>query len=133
MVNSKRLLIIAGCALVLAACAPGINEQHRTFVPAPRADQSSLLVHNNFFGEVDVYVINGSIRSRIGSVPTAGTASFRIPGTFLVRTQIQFQVDPIGPEEPFNYRPLAVNPGNDVELSVAPALQMSSYAIVVSR
>ena len=89
-------------------------------------------VRNDFFGEVDVYVVTGSLRARIGSVQAARTANFRIPHAFTVRPEIQFQVDPVGPAAPFNYRPIAVLPGSNIELSLAPALQMSSYAIVVN-
>lgn len=133
MMDTQTFLKIAGFAVALAACAPGMDEGRSTYAPAPREEQSSVSVRNDFFGEVDVYVVTGAIRARIGSVRAAQSANFRIPSTFMVRPEIQFQVDPIGPEPPFNYRPIALTPGNHVELAVAPALQMSSYAIVVSR
>ena len=133
MVNSQPLWKIAGCALALAACAPGVQDKNLAFAPAaPPTEASTVVVRNDYLGELDVYAITGSIRTRIGSISGGRTASFRIPGSLLIRPEIQFQVDPVGPVAPFSYRPIAVGPGNMIELSVAPTLQMSSYAIVVN-
>ena len=90
-------------------------------------------MHNDYAGEMDVFMMNGSIRTRIGSVAAGRTASFRIPGSLLIRPELQFQVDPVGPVGAFTYRPFAVGPGITIELSLTPALQMSSYAVLVNQ
>ena len=133
VVHSQQLWKAAGCALVLAACAPAARESAAGFMPAAPSEKSTVVVRNDYFGEMDVYVLAGATRTRLGSVPTAGTANFRIPGTFLLRTEIQFQVDPVGPVPPFTYQPLPLRAGNDFELAVAPSLGMSSYSIVVNH
>ena len=133
VVHSQQLWKAAGCALVLAACAPAAREPAAGFMPAAPSEKSTVVVRNDYFGEMDVYVVAGATRTRLGSVPTAGTANFRIPPTFLLRTEIQFQVDPVGPVAPFTYQPIQLRAGNDIELAVAPALGMSSYAIVVNH
>ena len=132
MTHAQPLWKLAVCALALAACGPAAREQDSAFLPAPPTEGSTLVVRNDYFGEVDVFALNGSIRHRIGTVAAGGTASFRIPGRLLMRPEIQFQLDPVGPIVPFTYRPIAVGPGNVIELSVAPALPMSSYAILVN-
>lgn len=131
MLFSQPRWTLAALALVLGACGPGMQEQDAGFLPAPAAEGARLFVQNDYLGDMDVFAINGSIRTRIGAVPAGGSAQFRIPASLLVRPEIQFQVDPVGPVAPFTYRPIALSPGNSVELAVAPALQMSSYAIVV--
>lgn len=133
MMHSQPLWKVAGCALVLAACAAGIEQENVAFAPAPPAEESPLIVRSDYFGEVDVYVVAGSTRARIGTVPTAGTAKLRIPRVFLARPEIQFQIDPVGPGAPFTYRPISLRPGNAIELSIAPTLQMSAYSIVLSQ
>jgi hypothetical protein len=133
VVHSQQLWKAAGCALVLAACAPAARDSGAGFMPAAPSEKSTVVVRNDYFGEMDVYIVAGATRTRLGSVPTAGTASFRIPGVLLLRTEIQFQVDPVGPVPPFTYQSFQLRPGNDVELAVAPALTMSSYSIVVNH
>jgi len=133
MVNSQPLWKLAGCALLLGACAPALQEQGSAFAPAPPAEASTVVVRNDYFGELDLYVVAGATRTRLGSIRTAETGKFRIPGAFLIRPEIQFQVDPVGPVAPFTYQPVALRAGNDIELAVAPSLGMSSYAIVVNH
>ncbi len=130
--TQSQLGRLAVCALALTACGPAVREQDTAFLPTPPADASTLVVRNDYMGELDVFALNGRIRHRIGTVAAGRIANFRIPGTLLVRPEIQFQLDPVGPIEPFTYRPIAVGPGNIIELSAAPALPMSSYAILVN-
>jgi len=133
VVHSQQLWKAALGALALAACAPGASESGAGFMPAAPSEKSTVLVRNDYMGEMDVYVVLGATRTRLGSVPTSGTANFRIPDALLQRTEIQFQVDPVGPAPPFTYQPFQLRAGNDVELAVAPALTMSSYSIVVNH
>jgi hypothetical protein len=126
----SKLWKLAGFALTLAACASGIQQNDAAFSPAPPAEASTLIVRNDYFGETDVYAVMGHTRTRIGSVGAGRTATFRLPRTLLMRSEIRFQIDPVGPVAPFTLQPISIGPGNNIELSVAPALQMSSYAIV---
>lgn len=131
--NLRPLWKIAGYALVLAACATGIERESAAFAPAPPAEESTFTVRNDYFGEVDIFIVAGNTRARIGTVSTAGTAKLRIPRVFLARSEIQFQIDPVGPVAPFTYRPISFAPGNAIELSIAPALHMSAYSIVLGH
>ena len=133
VVHSRQLWKAATCALALVACGPAAHESGAGFMPAAPSEKSTVLVRNDYLGEMDVYVVLGATRTRLGSVPTSATANFRIPNVLLQRTEIQFQVDPVGPVPPFTYQPIQLRPGNDVELAVAPALTMSSYSIVVNH
>ena len=133
MRNSQPLWKLAGCALALAACAPAVREKDVAFSPAPPAEGSTLIVRSDYLGEADIYAIMGHTRTRIGSIAAGRTANFRLPRALLMRPEIQFQIDPVGPIAPFTLQPISIGPGNVIELSVAPALPMSSYAIVVNR
>lgn len=138
MVNSQPLWKLAALALAVAACAPGIEQQDVGFLPASRAEdvavqEFSLVVRNDYLGEVNVYAIAGSTRTRIGAVPAGSTAQLRIPRAFQFRPELLLQLDPVGPVEPFTYRPIAANPGTLIEFAIAPALEMSSHAILSRR
>jgi hypothetical protein len=133
MVCSKRLYKIAACALTLAACVSSIPEEEVSFAPGQAVEAPRLVVRSDYFGDLDIYAITGATRMRIGAVSTGRTVNFRLPRTLLTRLEIQFQIDPVGPVAPFTYRPIAFGPRNVIELSIAPTLQMSSYAIVVNQ
>jgi hypothetical protein len=133
MVYRQSQCKLAACLVALVACAPGTQPQNLDFHPAPATEESRVVVRNDYFGEVDVYAVAGSTRTRIGSVRTGATANLTIPRSLAMRAEIQFQLDPVGPVRPFTYLPISLTPGNVVELSVMPALQMSSYAIVPNQ
>ena len=129
MQPSRQLWKLAACSLVLAACAPVVQHIEITATP-PVTDGSVLIVRNDYVGTMEVYAITGNIRTAIGTVRAGATATFPIPRRLLMRPEIQLQVDPVGPVAPFTYQPIAVGPAKVIELSVAPSLQMSSYAVV---
>jgi len=133
MVYRQPQLKLAACLVSLVACAPGIQHQNDAFAPAPPVGASTLVVRNDYFGDMDVYAVVGSTRTRIGGVRTGATTSFALDRTLVMRPEVQFQIDPVGPVPPFTYRPITLAAGHVIELSVAPSLQMSSYAIVVNH
>jgi hypothetical protein len=108
---------------MLAACASVPEDTYSV-------DSSKVLVVNGYLGEVDLFVVAGATRTRIGTVQSGRTKEFVIPRPLMARTEIQFQVDPVGPAAPFTFPSIALVPGNIIELSLAPTLQMSSIAIV---
>jgi hypothetical protein len=126
MASSQRLRL-AVCALALAACAPGAEVEPSD---EPSTESSSVVVRNDYLGEVDIYAVAGGTRTRIGTVQSGQTREFAIPRPLLARTEIQFQIDPEGPAASFTLRPISLVPGNTIELSVAPNLAMSSISVV---
>lgn len=133
MLASQSIWKVVGCTLALAACAPGIREVDEGFLPAQPAEESMLVVRNDNIGEMDIYTVLGSTRTRLGSVAGGRVAEFRLTRSLIMRPWIQFQLDPVGPEGPFTYQPITIGPGNVLELAVAPALHTSSYAIRVNQ
>ena len=131
---TKRFWQMLFCSLALGACGPAAYAQYDGFFPAPSpSEETTLVVHNEYFGDMDVYAVTGSTRSRIGSVGIGKTQELRLPRIIAERPWIQLQLDPVGPVEPFTYQPITVMTGSRIELAIAPALQMSSVAIVIER
>ena len=112
--------------LVLASCAPAATQ---TATSAPPEPGISLTVANQNWLDVTVYAIRGATRIRIGQVTGNGTAQLRIPRHLLVAGQVRLMADPIGSNELYISEPISVDPDQRLQLTVAPAVNMSSYAV----
>lgn len=130
MSDIQRHWVRAGFALALAACAPAAQEQDLGFGQPAAAEKSTIVVRNDYWGEMDIYAVIGGSRWRLGSVMTSSTAKLSIPHALTVRPEIQLQADPVGPGRPFTFAPIAMRPGATVELTLANMLPMSTYSVV---
>ena len=89
----------------------------------------SLTVTNNNWLDVNVYAIRGSTRVRIGHVTGNGIAQLRIPRHLVVAGQVRLMADPIGSNDRYISEPISLDPDQRLQLNVAPAMSMSSYAV----
>jgi hypothetical protein len=71
----------------------------------------------------------GQSRFRLGEATGNSTASLRIPGTFIEGWTVQLTADPVGSSDTYVTEPIMVMPGEHVQLTVAPRMGMSSYAV----
>ncbi|MGQ0815335.1 MAG: hypothetical protein ACT4O1_12905 [Gemmatimonadota bacterium] len=129
MPKTQRHWVAAGLVWALAACAPTAQEQHPGFVQPAASEESTIVVQNSYFGDMDIYAVTGSTRWRIGSVTNGATAKLVIPRALLARPEIQLQVDPVGPEEPFTFPGISIRPGATIELMLLNMLQTSHQAV----
>ena len=114
-----------GAATLLAACASGASR----ISSSPGLQPISLTVTNQNWLDVDVFVLNGDSRFRIGQVTGNGSATLKIPPSFVVNGQVQLMADPIGSNDVFITDQISVAPDEKVELTVAPRMRMSSFAV----
>ena len=122
-----REIIIAGLAGLMidsAACAT-----HRAATAAPPPEPVEVTVNNSNYLDVDVFVVRGTSRSRIGSVTGLSSATFHVPPHFVPDGHLQLLVDPIGTDATYLTDKIAVSEGQHVELTVTPVLRMSSYSV----
>jgi hypothetical protein len=110
---------------LLAACAPSARNG---MAPAPSRDVY-LTVDNQNWLDVSIYALRGVSRTRIGQVTGNGSARLRIPSSVIVGGQVRLLADAIGSNEQFVTDVIAVDPDQGVQLMVAPAMRMSSYAV----
>lgn len=122
----NRRAVLSAIAL-LAACAPAKNRNAMGLAPA---DDVYVMVSNQNWLDVDVYAVRGGSRIRLGQVTGSGDARLRIPASVMVAGQVQLMADPIGSNERYVTEVLTVAPDQRVQLIVAPAMRMSSYAII---
>jgi hypothetical protein len=111
----------------LGACAPlattnGPGEFGR--------EQSELVVENNNWQDMALYVVRTGTRWRIGSVPALSKARFRLSGAVIGGTgEIQLMADPIGSNHRFITDPIVVQPGQEVRFRLENNLAVSSYSV----
>ncbi|HET8655639.1 MAG TPA: hypothetical protein VFL93_09020 [Longimicrobiaceae bacterium] len=104
--------------LVLAGLAGCLS--HGGGGPGP-ASGAALRVENRSFYEMDIFVLRGSLRERLGSVPATNTRTFPLPASMLtVTTPLRFVADPVGSSIVSASEELAVSPGDTVTLQIQP-------------
>ena len=93
------------------------------------ASSIGVSVTNDNWLDVVVYAVRGSMRVRIGEVIGNSTAQLKIPRNLVVANEVRLMVDPIGSTERFLSEPIFVDLDQRVQLTVAPAVAMSSFAV----
>jgi len=116
---------VLGAALVLSACASGANRASTRPDSAP----VSLTVTNQNWLDVDVFAIRGSTRYRLGAVGGNSSAMLRIPASLIARGELQLMADPIGSNDVYVSDVIPVTPDQSLQLTVAPRMRMSTYAV----
>ncbi|MBI4500531.1 MAG: hypothetical protein HY700_05160 [Gemmatimonadetes bacterium] len=135
---NHRTLIAAGVAVAAAisgtACGRTTHESRDTSVTT-EADVSSrapvtMEVTNSHKQDVDVFVTDGDTRWRMGTVATGQTLTFTVPSS-AVRTGngLHVLVHPIGGGRDFSSDRIIVSAGDEVQLTVAPAIAQTSYSV----
>jgi hypothetical protein len=122
-----REIIIAGLAGLMidaAACAT-----HHPSAAAPPPEPVEVTVNNSNYLDVDVFAVRGTSRARIGSVTGLSSATLLVPVHLAADGNVQLLVDPIGSNATYLTDRIAVSPGQQIELTVAPVLRMSSYSV----
>lgn len=116
---------VLGAALLLSACASGANRGSTRLESAPVL----LTVTNQNWLDVDVFAIRGSTRYRLGTVGGNSSATLRIPSTLIARGELQLMADPIGSSDVYVSDVIPVAPDQSLQLTVAPRMRMSTYAV----
>ena len=89
--------------------------------PVDPAAPAMVEVENQSFYDMNVYVVRGGMRARLGTVSGNSTKVFEIPRTFVnVGLPVRFQADPIGASRtPFSQE-ISVGPGDTIVLRIPP-------------
>jgi hypothetical protein len=116
-----RLWRCAALALItaaLAACAhhglPSIDEQY---------GPAQLTVENQYQLDYDIFVVTeAGQRWRLGTATGLHTSTFEIPKAFVDggAAHLHFLADPIGGNTPEEGEMVVVNPGDEIQLTLAP-------------
>ncbi len=115
---TRRALGTLAVLILLSGC--GGSAPPTTSV-APDATVARLRVDNQRFTDMTLYVIEGSVRTRMGIAPGNTVSTFTIPrrvtsGPILVR----FVADPIGGKALPVTEDITVEPGDEVTMRIMP-------------
>lgn len=136
MTTLKTLTIAALAAATLGACAPAANDgMKNSFGPDQPARSRNnvnavVRVENQNWSDMVVYVVQGSMRMRLGTVTSMRSVTFRVPHVFQGNGgEIRLLADPIGSGETYLSDPVRLRDGEQLSLSVQNSLQLSNIAV----
>ena len=122
----RNMLVAAAAAVTLGACAPATRQAELS--SAER--RTTLVIENNNWADMVIYVLRGAQRSRIGSVNSMSRARFKLPesiaGTY---GELRIMADPIGSNRTYTSPIISVVPGSQVEVRVENNISISSFAV----
>jgi hypothetical protein len=109
---SPRWLIPVALALV-GACSARQS--------TVRPDERFVEVENRRYADVNVYVVEGTRRMRLGVAPGLTSTRLKLPRSVSSGTRVlRFQLDPIGGSRQSLTQDLTVGPGVDIQLIIPP-------------
>ena len=111
----SRMPAIGLTAVLLSAltgCTHSGSEQDFGF-GGPVDDTAIISVDNQYFGEMIIYILEGTARTRVGTVSALSTAKLTVPDE-LVGTNVQLQANPLSPGVGFTSQHLLIAPGSTV-------------------
>ena len=123
----RMFLVAAATAGTLGACAP-LSEQAEFNTPETR---TTLVVQNQNWSEMVIYLVRGTTRARLGSVLGMNSAKFQIPDVLSGGPygELRVMADPIGSNRVYTSEVIHIVPGTQVELNLANNLAMSHYSV----
>lgn len=101
--------------LLSAGCHPAVNQGP----PEPQV-QTTVKVENRNFLDMNVYVLQGGQRIRLGTVTGLSSQVFTIPAHIVRSSPLQFELHPIGGRRDTRTETISVQPGDQVELTIPP-------------
>jgi hypothetical protein len=102
----------AACARPARAGARGAREPQ---------EATTVRVQNQNFLDMNIYVVRGGVRARLGTVTGNSTARFTIPVSYVQSlTSLRFLADPIGARRAPISEEITVSPGDEVTLTLPP-------------
>jgi hypothetical protein len=114
-------------AAALAACGGS-----RRYTPANAEERTTLVVENQSFYEMNVYLIRGAQRIRLGTARGNMKTTLPIPQSYLFGpTPLRFLADPIGSRRTPVSDEITVSPGDQVVLTIPPSEQFSGRSNLI--
>ena len=121
-----RRVVAGATALTLITACGGSRLAIDRVAPAER---TYLLVTNRTWADVTIFSALGTTRSRIGFVNALSTSTLLVPRSAMPDGTVRLLLDPVGSERAYPTESIAVGPGQYVELTVMPAMTMTTFAL----
>ncbi len=105
----------AAVAAAVSACAP------QQTIPVSADTQTTVLVENQGFSDMTIYVLQSTTRVRLGLAPGASKTTFEIPAYVRRNAEtLRFIADPIGTMRASVSQEISVHPGDRVTMQIPP-------------
>jgi hypothetical protein len=115
-----RAFAAALCLMIVAGChraRPGSEAQR-----SEKPEKTTVRVENQGFADMDIFVLAGGQRIRLGLVNGNSTATFTIPAYLMGGlTPLRFLADPVGSNRAPVSDEITVKPGDQVVLTIPPS------------
>jgi hypothetical protein len=123
-----------GPRLAAVLLAAGLAACSHNPPPSPElgTPQANVLVtvQNQNVNDVDVFTVINGVRQRLGTVVSQSSGSFEIPWDRIGPANgVSLLAAPIGAPGAFNTGQLAIQPGSQISLTVAPVLRNSTAVV----
>jgi len=116
--------------LAASACAPNGPRSQDAARVAPDVRGAMLIVRNNNFADMNVYVVrNGVVYQRLGMVTGGSSAAFPLPQSYFPNGMLQFAGRLIGGAGTVRSDAVLVTPGQTVTFNVQPYLAASAATV----
>lgn len=127
----RSYLMVGALIAGLGACASHktVQQTSEGDVVSPVAQSASLVVRNDNFADVDVFVIAQGQRLRLGMVNGNSTMRFRIPPADLTSGQVDIVASRIGGNGHASSGTVNVTGGQTIQFTIAPVLSQSSVEV----
>lgn len=118
---------LLAATLLLASCATG---RPRAPAASTRIEPSSLIIRNNHWSDVTIWVMTGGQRNRLGTVTAARSARFTFPRyTLNYSGEVRLIANALADARPLVTETIVLRPGSVVEWTLESSLQRSSLAV----
>lgn len=126
MTYRTRIMGAALAAALAGACGPTTSSQFEPNAFAATEERSTMIVDNDNWADVALYMVRGGVRMRIATV--RGMSEERLtlaPAMLGPGGTIVIQADPVGSRFGFQSEPLVVIPGQTIHVQLGSNLGMS--------
>ena len=123
----RTALVALTTAAAVGGCAPATEQAE---LGAPES-QTTLVVENNNWSDMVIYVTRGASRTRVGSVASMRTAKFRITDSMAGGGygEVRIVADAIGSNRTYTSPVINIVPGSQVEVRLQNSIQISSLSV----
>ena len=113
-------------ALTMGACGPA----NRQAAEQEQSDRATLLVENNNWQDMTLYLLRDGMRTRLGSVTAMGRGRFVLPAAAVMGSgDVRIVADPLGSSQVWTSQPIHVMPGQHVRFKLENNVHLSSYSV----
>jgi hypothetical protein len=122
---------VLGSALALVVVTTGCGSVNSSAARSEvGGEQTTLVVENNNWLDMTVYVVRNGMRSRVGSVPSLSRSKFVLAPSLIGGSgNFRILADPLGSSTGYTSDPIFVTTGQEVRFKVENNLRTSSYAV----